>query len=65
MCQDETFAARLNGLALRQLGPAAAVIRMHVSLRGERLFGRHRLPDDDAHRRPGWNDLGQFEPAAL
>ena len=34
------------------------------SLRDERLFGRHRLADDDAHRRSGWNDSGQFESAA-
>ena len=65
MGQDETFATRLDGLAPRQLGPAAAVIRNARSLRDERLFGRHRLADDDAHRRSGWNDLGQFESAAL
>jgi hypothetical protein len=64
-CQDETFATRLNGLAPRQLGPAAAVIPNAHSLGDKQLFGRHRLADDDAHRRSGWNDLGQFESPAL
>ena len=64
LCQDEAFTAGLNGLVPRQLGPAAAVIRNARSLGDERLFDRHRLTDDDAHRRSGWNDLGQFESAA-
>jgi glycine/D-amino acid oxidase-like deaminating enzyme len=29
------------------------------------LLSRDRLPNDDAHRRPGSNDVGQFEAAAL
>ena len=63
LCQDETFAARLDELAPRQLGHA--VIRSARSLRNKRLFDRHRPADDDAHRGSGWDDLGQFESAAL
>jgi hypothetical protein len=38
--------------------------RARKLLRGP-LFGRHRLPDDDAQGRPGWDDLSHRKSGAL
>ena len=53
---------RINGLTPRQLGLAAEV---RYARRDGLLVDRHRLPDDDAQGRPGWDDLDHFEAAAL
>jgi hypothetical protein len=49
----------------RALGPAAAEIRCARKLFCGPLFGRHRLPDDDAQGRPCWDDLSHRKSGAL